>query len=90
MATHATPARLEGIKAARPAASADLDALIDAHAVIVAAILSQQLADIHAGRPPSNQVDPRRLTRVEVDRLKAALRSVRYAEELCRELLLAT
>lgn len=89
VAAHATPARLEGIKAARPDTGTDVDALIDAHAVIVAAILSQQLADIHAGRPPSNRVDPRRLARAEVDRLKAALRSIRSVEELREELLRA-
>jgi CBS domain-containing protein len=89
VAAHATPARLEGIKAARPDTGTDVDALIDAHAVIVAAVLSQQLADIHAGRPPSNRVDPRRLARAEVDRLKAALRSIRSVEELREELLRA-
>lgn len=89
VAAHATPARLEGIKAARPDTGTDVDALIDAHAVIVAAILSQQLADIHAGRPPSNRVDPRRLARAEVDRLKASLRSIRSVEELREELLRA-
>lgn len=89
VAAHATPARLEGIKAARPDTGTDVDALIDAHAVIVAAVLSQQLADIHAGRTPSNRVDPRRLARAEVDRLKAALRSIRSVEELREELLRA-
>ncbi len=86
---HATPARLDGVKAARPETAADLDALIDAHAVIVGVILGQQLADIRAGRPPSNRVDPRRLTRSELARLKAALRSVKSVEELREELLRA-
>ena len=57
--------------------------------MIVAAVLSQQLADIHAGRTPSNRVDPRRLARAEVDRLKAALRSIKSVEELREELLRA-
>ena len=43
----------------------DLDALIDAQAMFLDLILSQQLADIHAGRPATNTVSVRRLSAAE-------------------------
>ncbi len=37
--------------------------------------------------PPSNAVEPRRMSRTEQGRLKQALRSLTYADEMVRDLL---
>ncbi len=84
---HSTRARLEGVKALKAGAERDLDALMEAHGVLLAAVLDQQLVDIAAGRPPSNAVEPRRMSRAEQERLKQALRSLTYADEMVRDLL---
>jgi DNA polymerase-3 subunit epsilon/CBS domain-containing protein len=87
VAEHATRARLEGVNAKVPRAARDIDGLIQAHGVLLAAVLDQQLVDMAAGRPPSNKVEVRRLPGAEQERLKAALRSLRHADELVRDLL---
>ena len=72
-------------KGALPAdATADLTA---ARATIVEAILGQQLADIAAGRPPSTAVEPARLKRAGLRRLRAALSVAAGAPDLVREAL---
>jgi DNA polymerase-3 subunit epsilon/CBS domain-containing protein len=86
---HSTEARLQAIKALKIGADRDLDALVEAHGVLLAAILDQQLVDIAAGRPPSNSVEWRRLSRAEQEKLKEALRAVRYADEMVRDLIFA-
>ena len=83
----ATRARLEGVKALQVGAERDLDAWIEAHGVIVKAILAQQLIDIAAGRPPSNSVEVRRLGRGEQERLKEALKSLKHIDDTVRDLL---
>jgi hypothetical protein len=45
--------------------------------------------DIGAGIPPSNRVEMRRLERIELDRLKEALGSLRHLDHLVRDLLTA-
>lgn len=82
-----TRARLEGVKALRVGAERDLDAMIEAHGVLVDAILRQQLADIAVGRPPSSKVETRRLSRNEQENLKRALRSLKHADQMIRDLL---
>jgi DNA polymerase-3 subunit epsilon/CBS domain-containing protein len=84
---HSTRARLEGVKAEQPRAERDLDAMIAAHGVLLAAVLDQQLVDIAAGTPPSNRVEPRRLGGIELKRLKDALWSLKHADEMVRDLL---
>ncbi len=86
-AATSTDARLaEAVaKGALPAdAAADLTA---ARATIVDAILGQQLADIAAGRPPSTGVEPARLKRAGLRRLRAALSVAAGASDLVREAL---
>jgi len=61
--------------------------MIAAHGVLRGAVLDQQLVDIAAGTPPSNKVEPRRLGRTELSRLKDALWSVKHADEMVRALL---
>ncbi len=83
----ATPARLRGIRGLRIGGEIDLDRLIEAHAVFLDYILSQQLADIQAGRPATNTVSVRRLSAVERERLRNALQAVRHLDALTRDLL---
>jgi DNA polymerase-3 subunit epsilon/CBS domain-containing protein len=87
VAERSTRARLEGVKALKVGAERDLDALIESHGVLLASVLRQQLVDIAAGRPPSNKVETRRLGRAELETLKQALKSLRSADEMVRDLL---
>ena len=83
----ATPARLRGVRSLRIGGETDLDRLIDAQAVFLDLILSQQLSDIHAGQPATNTVSVRGLAAAERGRLMNALQSVRHLDELTRDLL---
>src|SRR5262245_57557717 len=58
-----TPERLAAVKALGLGMESDLDALDEAHALLVDLILAQQLDDTESGRPPGNSVEPGRLTR---------------------------
>lgn len=89
IAEHSTKARIEGVRALGLGSERDLNAMIEAQRVILSAILDQQLADIAAGRPPSNKVAVKRLSGDEQARLKEALASIRYANEMLRDLLVA-
>jgi CBS domain-containing protein len=88
-AARSTPERLAAIKTLHVGAERDLDALIEAHRVLLGAILGQQLVDIAGGTPPSNKVETRRLDRIELEKLKKALRSLKHADEMVRDLLTA-
>lgn len=83
----ATPARLRGVRALRIGGEADLDRLIGAQATFLDLILSQQLADVHVGRPATNAVSVRKLTAADRGRLLTALQAVRHLDELTRDLL---
>jgi DNA polymerase-3 subunit epsilon/CBS domain-containing protein len=83
----ATPARLIGVRDLQIGSESDLSALIDAHAVFLEFILSQQLEDIHEGKTATNAVAIKRLSGPDRERLQTALQSVRHLEELTRELL---
>ena len=65
----------------------DLAALLRAHADFLDLILSQQLADIANGLPPSNKVEVKRLSRDRRARLRSSLDAVRALETLTRDLL---
>ena len=82
-----TPARLAGIKALNLGMEADLDALDEAHALFLDLILAQQIEDAEHGRPPSNAVEVKRLTRRDRERLRTALRAVEPLETIVRDLL---
>ena len=82
-----TSARLRGVRGLRIGGESDLDRLIDAQAVFLELVLSQQLFDIHAGQPATNTVSVRRLAAAERARLMTALQSVRHLDELTRDLL---
>lgn len=83
----ATPARLLGVRALGLGSDKDIDALIEAHAVFLEFILSQQLEDIHGGRAATNTVAVKRLSSRERERLQSALQAVRHLDEFTRQML---
>ncbi len=83
----ATPRRLEGILSMRMGSEDDLMALLEAHAVLVQFILSQQLEDMTAGKPPTYLVEIKRLSRHERKQLQAALQAVQHLDDLARSLV---
>lgn len=89
IAEHSTRARIESVRALGLGAEGDLNAMIETQRVILDAILDQQLADIAAGRPPSNKVEIKRLSRAEQTTLKDALASIKHSDEMLRDLLVA-
>ena len=87
VAERSTRDRLKGVKALKVGAERDLESWIDAHGVLLSAILGQQLIDIAAGIPPSNSVELRRLGRAEQKALKEALKNLRHVDDTVRDLL---
>jgi DNA polymerase-3 subunit epsilon/CBS domain-containing protein len=83
----ATPARLAGLRALGIGGESDLEAMADAQRVLLRLMLEQQLDDIEHGRPASNAVAIKPLSRRDRERLKDALQSVRHLEDLTRDLL---
>jgi CBS domain-containing protein len=82
-----TPARLAGVKALGIGGESDLDALIEAQAVFLDLMLTQQVKDIGQGRPPANTVAVKALSRRDRERLRTALEAVRHLDRLTRDLL---
>jgi CBS domain-containing protein len=87
---HSTKARIENARALGLGSESDLSAMIETQRIILSAVLDQQLVDIAAGRPPSNKVEVKRLSRDDQAKLKDALDSIKYANEMLRDLLVAT
>lgn len=79
--------RLRATIAAEKLGADNGEALEQARRDIAGAILTQQIEDIAAGGEPGNRVDPRRLTRAERSRLKAALRQAGEAATLVQDVL---
>jgi CBS domain-containing protein len=78
----ATPERLRNVAARGIGAPSDIEAIIAAHAVLLAALLDQQLADAEAGTPLSPRIDPARPAAAGVP---AALRQVATLVDLVTE-----
>jgi DNA polymerase-3 subunit epsilon/CBS domain-containing protein len=89
VAERSTPGRLRAVRALHVGAERELDALVDAHGILLGAILAQQLVDLGAGTPPSNRIEVRRLERSELTKLKEALHSLKHRDEMVRDLLTA-
>lgn len=70
-----TGERLRALGAGRFLPEADMHACLTAHEVMVRLLLEQQVADAQAGIALSNSLDPRRLTKEGIRRLKAALQA---------------
>jgi len=71
-----TPARLAMVRAKQPAHQDLIDRLLEAHRIILGAILHQQLLDIERGVPASNRVDPKQMSKLAKERLRWALGEV--------------
>jgi signal-transduction protein with cAMP-binding, CBS, and nucleotidyltransferase domain len=80
-----TPERFRGVAAAGIGSPADIDAIVEAHRLLLGIILDQQLADAEAGIPLSPKVDIARLGKPAREELRAALGSVRSAIDLVAE-----
>jgi CBS domain-containing protein len=89
IAEHSTKERLDAVRALGLGSDSDLVAMADTQRVVLSAILDQQLADIAAGRPPSNKVEIKRLSGEAQANLKDALNSIRHANDMLRDLLVA-
>ncbi len=71
-----TPERLQKIAESDPNKADTIDRLLEAHRILLGAILHQQLLDIAEGRALSNSVDPNQLAAHQRDDLKWALQQV--------------
>jgi signal-transduction protein with cAMP-binding, CBS, and nucleotidyltransferase domain len=81
---HATHDRLSGVIALKVAGEAELSRLDHDHAVVLDAILRQQLADIAEGKPPGNRVAVKPLAREQVEALTQAMSRQSDIAELLR------
>ena len=82
-----TPERLDGIKSLGLGLEQDLDALDDAQRLFLDLILRQQIKDIDQGRPATNDIEVKRLSRRDRERLRVALRAVESLEQIVHDLL---
>ncbi len=82
-----TPARLAGVKALGLGAESEFSDLDEAQAVFLDLILAQQLDDIEHGRPATNAIVVKRLSRAQRARLRAALEPLEHLDEWVRDLL---
>jgi DNA polymerase-3 subunit epsilon/CBS domain-containing protein len=73
---HSTPDRLRGLALKGIGAQKDIDAVIDAHRIILGAVLDQQLIDTEQGIALSTKVDIERLDKLTLQTLKDALHKV--------------
>jgi DNA polymerase-3 subunit epsilon/CBS domain-containing protein len=82
-----TGERLAGLIAGGHGSEADLRRLDEAHRVVLDRILRQQIADIQAGRQPTNRVDPKLGGAHAQDELKHALGQLGTVDEMVRDAL---
>jgi DNA polymerase-3 subunit epsilon/CBS domain-containing protein len=82
-----TRERIAALREKRIGAAEDLERWLDAHGVILDAILRQQVADLAAGRPPGSRVDPAILGKAGQARLKAAVGNLAPVGDTVRDLL---
>jgi CBS domain-containing protein len=80
-----TVERYQGVAAAGVGSPQDTESIIEAHRVLLGAVLRQQLADAEAGVPLSPAVDVGGLGKEEREKLRAALGAVRTAVDLVGE-----
>jgi len=80
-----TPERFRGVAAAGIGSPDEIEAIIEAHRLLLGIILDQQLADADAGVPLSPKVDIARLSKATREKLRIALGHVRSAIDLVAE-----
>ncbi len=78
----ATASRLEALRHTPEAPHRAITKLLEAHKILLGAILNQQLEDIERGTPPSSRVDPKDVPSAEKERLKWALEQVKSVRDL--------
>jgi DNA polymerase-3 subunit epsilon/CBS domain-containing protein len=79
---HSTAGRLDALRGKPEVLEERIDGLLEAHQIILRAILQQQLADIEQGIPPSNRVDPKKLHAPEKAHLMWALKQVPLVRDM--------
>jgi CBS domain-containing protein len=77
-----TRGRLAALRGNLAVPQRQLEALSEAHGLLMAAILRQQLSDIESGIAPSSNVDPKAFSALEQSRLKWALQQVKSIPDL--------
>ena len=82
IAVRSTPDRLEAARQFLPEKAQTIGNLIDAHRILLGAILEQQLRDIERGIPLSNSVAPKELSGARLETLKWAIEQVREVPPL--------
>ncbi len=82
-----TRERIQALREKNIGSAEDLERWLDAHGVIVNAILRQQIADLEGGRPPGSRVDPAILGKSEQARLKTAIGHLAHVAETVKDLL---
>lgn len=82
-----TAGRIAGVKAAEIGGDDDLDALAEAHGILLDLVLAQQIDDLMEGVPATNGVLVRNLTKRERERMRLALQAAASVEQVTRELL---
>ena len=80
-----TPDRLRAVVAKGVGSAQEVERALDAHRVILGAMLSQQLADTEQGIPLSPRVDPERLGKTGKAELKQALSRVETIVDMVGE-----
>jgi DNA polymerase-3 subunit epsilon/CBS domain-containing protein len=83
----ATPDRLMQATKKAGAGTADARMLIDIHQLVLRLILTQQIADITAGVPPSNAIETGKLARDQRKTLKQALEQLELMAEMVKGVL---
>jgi CBS domain-containing protein len=77
-----TAARLEALRRTPEAPQRAITKLLEAHKILLGAILNQQLEDISRGVPPSSRVDPKDVPSADRERLKWAVEQVKSVRDL--------
>jgi len=80
-----TPGRLEALRALGLGQAEEIDAVIDAHRVLLGAVLDQQLVDVERGVPVSNKVEVSRLSRQQRIRICDAFETIGLLVNLVNE-----
>lgn len=82
-----TRARLQSLARLGIGSEPDLERLVDTQSLLLQLMLEQQIADIDDGQPPSNRVDPARLSRARTEELKRALSALGDIDHMVRDLM---
>jgi CBS domain-containing protein len=82
IAARSTPERLAALRDQEGIPPSSIEALLEAHKLLMGFILGQQIRDIDSGLPPSNRVAPKELSDAELEQLHWALRHVKLVADL--------